>query len=62
MELIPVFLHFGDNFVDSIAKEHSTVKHQNGPEYVNLEGLETAADYAHEEDEGKSLPHLHLAH
>lgn len=48
--------------MNSITKEHNTVKHENGPEYINLECFETGTDNAHEEYERKSLPHLHLTH
>lgn len=48
--------------MDSIAKEHSAVKHKDRPEYINLEGFETGTNDSHQENKGDSFPHLDFAH
>lgn len=62
VELIPVLLHFCYYFVYRVAKEHNTVKQEDGPENIDLEGFETGADDSHEEYEGDPFPDLHLGH
>lgn len=45
-----------------VAEEYNTVKEEDGPEDVDLEGLEAGADDPHEEDESYSFPNLYLSH